>query len=144
MTRADQKLAYKCIHCHPYNKKATINMIKDVMPMPIVVQELPGDDPFMGVEKKHSVLQLQQVRALRTSQRRRLEPVLSKAKMVRGLPTMEQPNHVSYISRCAYLQQSSSNDYPSQRVDQRRATTPLQLAHVDICGPLQPPSIPWK
>lgn len=59
--------------------------------------------------------------------------LLSKGGMVHGLPQIEAPNHV--CERCVIGKQSRTS-FPKGTT--WRANEPLQLVHMDICGPLEP------
>lgn len=62
--------------------------------------------------------------------------LLHEANMVQGLPAIEQQNHV-----CEVCTLGKQHRLPFPNGGSRRATTPLQLVHTDICGPLEPISL---
>ena len=61
--------------------------------------------------------------------------LLTKMKMVRGLPSIEHPNQ---LCEGCLLGKQSRKSFPKEA--SRRATKPLQLVHTDVCGPIKPSS----
>ena len=61
---------------------------------------------------------------------------MAKTKMVRGLPSIEHPNQL--CEGCLFGKQSRKS-FPKEA--STRATKPLQLVHIDVCGPIKPSSL---
>ena len=57
-------------------------------------------------------------------------------KMVKGLPSIEHPNQV--CEGCL-LSKQSGKSFPKEA--SIRATKPLQLVQIDVCGPIKPSSL---
>ena len=62
--------------------------------------------------------------------------MLTKMKMVRGLPSIEHPNQL--CGGCL-LGKQSRKSFPKE--PSTRATKSLQLVHTDVCGPIKPSSL---
>ena len=62
--------------------------------------------------------------------------MLAKIKMVKGLPSIEHPNQ---LCEGCLLSKQSGKSFPKEA--SIRATKPLQLVQIDVCGPIKPSSL---
>ena len=62
--------------------------------------------------------------------------MLSRKMMVKGIPSIDHPNQ---LCEGCLLGKQSRRSFPKENVS--RASEPLQLVHLDVCRPINPPSL---